>query len=448
MHIVVIGLGEVGRHLLGVLDGERHDLVAIDSNVEATIYAEDHFDCATLVGYGASHETLTAAEVHRSDLVVAVTDHDEVNLIAALAAQRLGAKHVIARAQGAEWARWDEGIRYGLLGVDVVINPRVLVAQELARIAQSHGASEVIDIAQDRIELALVHLTEQNPHTHTPLTNVTMPRGSLVAGVVRHGDLFVPRGQDVLLPGDRVYLIGRPDAVLDAEDMFSTRRAARRVCIVGGGAIGGALARILLATKTDVLVIEKDRDIAEQLSADLPEATVVHGDGTDIELLEEEEIEAYDLVAAVTGQDEVNLMSALLARKLDIPRTACVVERADYVEIYRQLGIDIALSPRVVASDRILRYARPIQVKSLTSIEGGQAEVLELRPPPDARAVGIPLKELKVPPGVLVASIVTKDDVIVPRGDDVIAAGDTVVVLTTAAARAEMEAIFGCRPRT
>lgn len=447
MRIVVIGLGEVGRHLLAVLERERHNVVAVDQSPAATAFAEDRFDVATLVGYGASHETLQAAEVHKADLVVAVTDHDEVNLIAALAAKRLGAKQVIARAQGPEWARWRQGVREGLLGVDVVINPRVLLAQELARIARSHGASEVMDLAQDRIELVEIKLSEVNPHTDVPIMQVKMPNGCLVAAVVRHGELFIPTGSDQLLVGDRVFLIGHPAAVLDGEDMFSSRREAKRVCIIGGGAIGSALTSALLPFQTEILLIERDRQVAEARSAEFSDVTVVHGDGTDLALLKEEDIGSYDLVAAVTRSDEVNLMAALLAKKLDASRTACVVERAGYVDIYRQLGIDIALSPRAVATDHILRYVRGTEIKSLTSLEGGQAEVLELRPPDDARALTESLRSLPLPAGVLVAAIARGSEVIVPRGDDVIQSGDTVVILVSPSSRQQVEKLFGCEPK-
>lgn len=447
MRIVVIGLGEVGRHLLAVLERERHNVIAVDQSPAATSFAEDHFDVATLVGYGASHETLQTAEVHRADLVVAVTDHDEVNLIAALAAKRLGAKQVIARAQGPEWARWRQGVREGLLGVDVVINPRVLLAQELAKIARSHGASEVMDLAQDRIELVEIKLAEENPYTDTPLMQVTMPTGCLVAAIVRHGELFIPSGSDELQVGDRLYLIGQPAAVLDGEDMFSSRREAKRVCIIGGGAIGSALASALLPFQTEILLIERNREVAELRSAEFPDVTVVHGDGTDLALLEEEEVGTYDLVAAVTRSDEVNLMAALLAKKLDASRTACVVERAGYVDIYRQLGIEIALSPRAVATDRILRYVRGSEIKSLTSLEGGQAEVLELRPPETAEALSRPLKGLELPTGVLVAAIARGSEVIVPRGDDTILPGDTVVILVSPGTRQHVERLFGCEPK-
>jgi trk system potassium uptake protein TrkA len=158
MNIVIIGLGEVGRHLLGVLDKEGHDIVAIDSDPKAVQYAEEHYDVASMVGYGASETLLKIAGAARADLVAAVTNHDEMNLVAALGAKQLGAKHVVARVQGTAWSEWTEGIRYGLLGVDVVINPRVLVAQELSRIARSYGASDVVDLAQDRVELVQIDL--------------------------------------------------------------------------------------------------------------------------------------------------------------------------------------------------------------------------------------------------------------------------------------------------
>lgn len=445
MYIVVIGLGEVGRHLLRVLEHEGHDLVAIDERPDAIAYVEDHHDVMTLVGYGAKHEILAQAQVERADLVVAVTDQDEVNLIAALAAKQLGAKRVVARAQGDAWASHAEGVRYGLLGVDVVINPRILVAQELTRIARSHGAVDVIDLAQDRIELVQIHLGDHAKHVHKPLMKLPLPRDTLVAALVRDGTLVVPGGADVLVPGDRIYLIGKRDALLEAEDMFTTRREARRVAIVGGGVVGSVLAKNLAADGAEVLVFERDRETAERLSVAVPRATVVFGDGTDRRLLEEEEVGTYDLIVAVTAADEVNLMAALLAQRVGVTRTAALVHRGDYMPIYTQLGVDIVLTPRAVASDHILRFVRGGAVQSLTMLEEGQAEVAELRVPRGARVVGVPLKRLGMPRGSLLAGIVHEDQVIIPRGDDAVHAGDTAIVLWTEGARPIVERMFGTR---
>src|SRR5690606_9131817 len=242
-------------------------------------------------------------------------------------------------------------------GVDVVINPRILVAQELARIARSHGASDVIDLAQDRLELVQLQVSDPR-FTERPLSSLDFPSATLVAGVVRNQEFFIPGGADVLLPDDRVYLIGTPDGVQRTEEYFNKQRQARKICIVGGGVVGATLARELVRQDARVLVIERDRESAERLGADLIGVDVIHGEGTDQSLLEEEEIGSFDFFVATTRQDEINLMASLLAKRVGVPRTACIVQRADYSPIYRQLGIDAVLSPRAVASDHIVRYTR------------------------------------------------------------------------------------------
>jgi trk system potassium uptake protein TrkA len=442
VYIVVIGLGEVGRHLIRVLELEGHDVVAVDQSPDAVRYVEEHHDVMTLVGYGASEEILESAAVARADLVVAVTDHDEVNLIAALASRQRGAKRVIARTEGNEWARSRQGVRYNLLGVDVAINPSVLIATELVKIARSHGAVEVIDLAQDRLELVQVEITEKTRFIHRPISSIPMPRDTLIAAIVRKNELFVPGGADVVIPDDRIYLFGRPSDVPDAEDLFTTSREARRACIAGGGLTGEMVARQLAEEGTEVLLIESQRDRAEELSAALPDVAVLHGDGTDTRLLEEEEVGTYDLFAAVTADDELNLMAALLAQRLGTQRTAAIVQRPDYQPIYRQLGIDIVVSPRTVASDHILRFCRRTELKSLTVLQNGQAEVLELDAQHGSRVVNTPLRQLSLPRGAIIGAILHEDQVIVPRGDDRVMEGDTVVVLTTMAARATVERLF------
>lgn len=443
MHIVVVGLGEVGRHLLAVLEGEGHDVVAIDISPGAIEYAESHYDVMSMVGYGASHDVLKRAGAERAGLFVAVTNQDEVNLIAALTAKQLGAKRVMARTQGDNWARWSEGVRYGVLGVDVVINPRVLVAQELARIARSHGAVDVIDLAHQRVELAQVILGEHARVGNKPISKLNLPRSAKVVAVVRKGELFVPGSADVLLPEDRVYLLGTPEDVLAAEGAFSTQREARRVAIVGGGVIGRALAKALVGSGAEVLLIERDRERAERLCAALGnKITVLQGDGTDKELLEEEEVGSYELFASVTADDEVNLMASLLAKRVGCARTAAVVQRADYLPIYRQLGIDIALSPRSLASDQILRFSRVQEVQSLKSLEEGQAQVIEVHVHSASRAVDVPIATLDMPRGSLVAVILRGNETLMPGGDDRIQVGDTVLLVVTQTARAGVERLF------
>lgn len=442
MYVIVIGLGQVGRHVIRTLEQEHHDIVAIDMDPKAVAYVEEHHDVATITGYGADWAVLRSARCSEADLVVSATDNDEINLLSAIAAREHGAKRTIARVQRRVWGQGDAGVYYGLLGIDAVINPQVLIAQEIAKITRSHGAIEVLDLANDRVELAQVAIEDWSRMTHKPIAELKIPRGVLVAAVVRAGEVRVPGGADVLLPGDRVYLIGRREEMEAAEDLFTSKRAARRVCIIGGGVVGEALTRSLLRDGAHVLVIESDRERAEYIAAEMAGATVVHGDGTDLDLLQEEEVQRFDLVAALTHDDEVNLMASLIAKRAGALRTLCLVRRPDYTDIYRQLGIDIVLSPRVVASDHILRYVRTSDLQSLTLLEDGQAEVIEFVAQPGSRVVGVPVRRMNMPPGSLLCAILHKDEVIIPRGDDFIRVGDTVVVLTLADTRAAVARLF------
>lgn len=447
MYVVVIGLGQVGRHVVRTLEWEKHDVVAVDNDPAAIEHIEEHHDVMTLRGYGASQALLARAEVGKADLVVAVTDHDEVNLIAALAARRLGAKRAVARVQGSEWTGelvqdgHQAGVQYDLLGVDVVFNPRVLLAQEVARIAQSHGALEVTDLADGRIEVAHVELTDGRM-LNKPLSKLPLPSQVLIAAVVRDGTLWVPGGADSLLPKDRIYLVGLPEQIVEAEDLFTRTREAQRVCIVGGGVIGQSMASLLLDAGIEVMLIERMADRAQWLAERLPKATIVHGDGTQLELLKEQRIENFELFASVTRDDEVNLMAGLLAKRLGVPRTITVVSRPDYTDIYRQLGIDVVLSPRTVASDHVLRYCRQTELRSVTVLEDGQAEVLELVAQEGARVADRPVRRIAMPRGAILCAIIKHDRVVVPHGNDVVAIGDTVIVMTTPAARKGVVHLF------
>lgn len=451
MHIVVVGLGEVGKHLLRVLQEERHDIVAIDHDPTVVQACEDAYDVMTLQGYGASPAVLTKAGAGTTDLLVAVTDQDEVNLVAAATAKQLGARQAVARVQGREWTHKDVAVQYGFLGIDAVVNPQVLVAEELALIARSHGALDVFELAEHRVALTQVSIRDNARLAGKSLAKLraTLPRDTLVAAVVRSGELFIPGGGDVLMAHDRVYLVGKTEQVDQAQDLFTRVGGAHRVALAGGSVVGEALARQLHRHGMEVLIIERDRARAEELSARLEGVTVLHGDGTDLELLRDEDIAAYDLFAAMYAEDQHNLLAGLLARKGGAPRTAALVHRPGYMEIYRQLGIDVVLSPRLVCFEHILKYCRQTSLQSVRVLEEGQAEVFEIVAPGRCRAVGVPLARLRPPRGVLIAAILRsnrnqlgQDAVVIPTGADTILPGDTVIVLATHETRPQVERLF------
>ena len=442
MYVVVVGMGEVGRHVLHVLAAEGHEVVAVDIDAGKLERIQEQHDVAVVSGFGASPKVLREAGVEKADLLVAVTDNDEVNLVAALGGKRLGAVRTIARLQGSDYEEGESGVHYDMLGIDIVVNPRVLVAQELANVARSHGALDVLSLAGNRIETVHMELPTQSRVVHKPLSELKLPEQTLVAAVVRDRQLFVPGGADVLLPGDRVYVIGRSGHMDAVEDRFCGGRPNQRVVLVGGGVVGEAVARSLEGSGLEITIIEVSRERAEQLAEAFPHVTVLHGDGTELDLLNEEHIDEVDLFCALSHEDEVNLMAGLLARRLGARRVAALVHRPDYRGIYEQLGIDVVLSPRQVASDHILKYVRQSGLQSLTVLEGGQAEVLEFMAHADSRIVGVPLRRLNVPRGAILGAIVHQGEVRVPRGDDVVRAEDTVVVFTTAEARDRVERLF------
>lgn len=444
MFVVVIGLGQVGRHVVRTLELERHDVVAVDLNPDAVQYIEEHHDVQSVLGYGASQRVLLDAKADQADLVCAVTSNDEVNLIAALAARNLGAKRTVARVEGRQWGASEDshGVEYGLLGVDVVFNPKLLIARELAKIAQSHGAAEVIELANDRVEIVAIDLDEESRRTHQPLSRIPFPTGMLIVAVVRDNDLFVPGGNDVLLPGDRIYMAGLPEQLLMAEDLFTYTREAQNVCIVGGGVIGESLAGNLLAGGAAVTLIERDRDRARRIAEERAGVTVIHGDGTDLALLTDYDVGSFDMFAAVSGEDEINLMAALLAKNHGAQRTATVVHRPDYIDIHQQLGINSVLSPRQLASDHVLRFVRHRELKSVATLEGGRAQVLEIRALEGARAIGVTVQNLRIPRGAILCAILKGAQIEIPTGSSVIHAGDTVIALATERAYHRLEALF------
>ncbi len=442
MYVIVLGLGEVGRAVVKALDSEGHDIVAVDQRLSAIEQLEEEHDVATLQGFASSPEVLKQAGCRKADLVVAVTDNDEVNLVAAVAARSIGSRKSIARVQGTEYSGRREAIHHGLLGIDVVINPPVLLAQEIAKIAHSHGALDVIGLVGDQIELVELELHESSRRAHHTISSLTMPDDILVAAVVRDGELFVPGGGDVMMPGDHIYLVGRTGHMERAEEFFTGGHEATKVCVVGGTVMAQSLADNLGRTGIETLLFEQDKQQAELLSEALPNTTVVWGDGTDLSLLQEEQIHHYDLFCALTDHDEINLMAGLMAKRSGAQRVIAVAHRPDYSHIYRNLGIDVVLSPRVVATEHILRYVRRASLQSLTILEGGQAEVLELVAQRDSRIVERPIESLNLPRGILLASIVSGSDVRIPKGPDKVSPGDTVVVMATKDCRKAVERLF------
>ena len=302
MNVVVIGMGEVGQYIAKIMVKDGHEVLAVDNDQDKINQVSERMDLAILHGYGANPRTLQLAGVENADLVVCTTQSDEVNLIAALASKRVGATRTVARLKSGEYEdtmsedEEEEGLHYGMFGIDMVVNSHILVADEMFDIARSHGALDVHMFADDQIELAEVQLPDDSKVLGIPLSRLEFPSQVRIGAVIRDDQIFVPNGGDTLLAGDRVYLFGLTDGMHDIEDLFVHGSSAHRVVIYGGNVIGETLGRQLSKVGVDVTLIEECRDTAKRLSLVLSRVTIVHGDGTDMAKLEEEGVECAEFV--------------------------------------------------------------------------------------------------------------------------------------------------------
>lgn len=444
MNIVIVGMGEVGRHISRVLVGEDHNVVIIDYDPGALASAEETIDAMVLQGHAGNLKTLRQANVAEADLFIAVTDNSEANLLSAIRAQEEGAKKTIARVAEQAYFEEDHGMFAGMFGIDLVINPQALIALEMHKIVRSSNAVAVEDFADNRVEMVQLPIQDITMAVNRPLRDVKLPENTLIAALIRDHELIVPGGDDSILPGDEVLAVGRIDQIPKVEKLFKRerRKYTKRVIIVGGSQTGATLAEALVEDGIEVLLVEKDRDKCRELSETLPGVIILHGDGTDVHMLEEERMDHTDAFVAVSGEDEVNLMASLLARDLGARRVVAMVHKPDYGPICERLGIDSFLSPRLEVAKQVLKYVRAGEVVGITPVLEDAGEFLEFIAPDEARIVGKPLKDVGFPKGANICAVVNEKGAFVPRGDYVIEPQDRVVVFTIPENRRAVEKAF------
>ena len=444
MNITIVGMGEVGRYVSRVLVQEGHNVVIIDNSPDALAQAEETLDAMVLRGHAANLRTLRQAQVESADLFIAVTDRCEVNMLAAMRAKQLGAKRTIARVNDPAYFDDHRGMVADVMGIDLVINPNALLALEIHKIVRSASAVAVEDFADNRIEMIQFPVGESSFGVNRLIKDIRLPSNTLIAALIREHEIIVPGGMDEILAGDELLVVGRIEQIPQVERLFhrSRSRYTRRVVIVGGSQIGAMVAKALAADHVEVLLMDKDRRRCEELSASLSGVVVLHADGTQAHLLEEESVATCDAFIASSGDDEINLMTSLLARDLGAKRVIAVVHKPDYSPICERLGIDAPLSPRIEVAKQVLKYSRAGQIISIAPVLEGAGEFLEFVAPAQAPIVGKPIKHIGFPANANICGILDKSGAYVPRGDDIIEANDRVIVFTTPEHRHKVEQFF------
>ncbi len=440
MKIVIVGDGKVGYTLTKQLSQEGHDVVVIDSNRRVLLESQEVLDVAVVSGNGVSVEVQREAGVESADLLIAATSGDETNLLCCIVAKKLGCHRTIARVRNPEY---DQQIRFlkDELGLSMVINPEKAAALEIFRLLQFPAFLKRDSFAKGSVELVELKLKENNPLAGKRLSQFRTIANvnALVCAVEREGEITIPKGDFTLMAGDKITIAAdAADLVRLIKNLGVYAPKAQRVIIIGGSRTAKYLAQLLIKSKAKPTIIEKEMERCMELSQSLPDATVIHGNGTEQQLLISEGIRTVDAVVTLTGMDEENLIISMFANYLGVPKSVTKISRTEYNEVYASTGIESIVSPKLLTANEIVRYVRAMEnttggsVVTLYRIVDGKAEALEFSVKGDNSFVGVPLHRLEVRHDVLIACIIRARKVIIPSGSDVMQKGDTVIIVTTA----------------
>jgi trk system potassium uptake protein TrkA len=441
MHIIIIGAGAVGTYLAERLSAEGQDVVVIDDNEDRVAELQDRIDALVLVGNGASMHTLEEAHVSKADLLIAVSNSDGANVLACHAAKEMGVKTTIARIE-------DPEIREGSdrLGVDVVIDPSATAAEELVDIVGYGGASEMVQFANGKLVMVGGKVAPNAPITAGPLSLLRLRSaewGWVVAALVREGQTIVAHGDTTVLPGDHALLMTTDDNVDRATTMIGvTRLTIDRAVIMGGTRLAVLAAKNMLGVGLAVVIIDEDSSRAATLASKYPKALVINGDPTDPDVLRELDLGMHDVALGLSGWDEVNLLGCLVAKAIGAGMVIARFNRIPYVGLLAGVGIDAAVSSRLMAASAILRFVRRGQVEQVATFSDTDAEAIEIEVSEGSPAVDKSLLDLTLPIGVIIGGISRKGTTFVPDGSTVIRAGDHIIFFALPPDIEESTALF------
>ena len=435
MRILIIGDGKVGHTLASQLSNENHDIVIVDNNAEALRKAVEKLDVLCIQGSGTNQSILREAGIEKIDLVIAVTSSDEVNIVCSLLAHKLSRALIITRIRNPEYVESEAFIK-DALGISMCMNPEQSAANEIFRLLRFPQAYSIESFVHGLVDMIEFQLTADCPILGRPLSEImkSIPAKILISIVKRNHEIYIANGNTILEAGDHVYVVGesRQNSAFSRFLGLSDQKI-RNVMIVGGGRIAYYLAQQLRRLKMRTRLIEKDPHRCEQLYHLLEEVLIINGDGTDYDLLDQENLPDMDAFISLTDRDEENIIAGLHALDSNVQKVVVKVTKGFYSKITKGLSI---ISPKDLTANRIVRFVRGVVnsegsfVESLYRIEEGKAEVMEFKVKSSSHVTNTPLRLLDLKPNILVAAIVHKDRITIPFGDDIIREGDSVVIVT------------------
>ena len=439
MQIIVVGCGKVGRSIVAQLSKEDNNVTVIDTNAQIIRNISTNYDVMGIVGNGSSFTILDQADLAHTDMIIAVTERDEVNLLTCVIAKLNNNKiHTVARVRSPQYAGELAKLQKGL-DLTMTINPEMEAAKEISRLLNFPSAIEIFSFARNRIDLLRFRVPPISVLVGRSLKAISdLTTNLLVCIIERNSNIMVPNGDTVIQQGDVLTIIAMPR---DAQNFFKKigvrTNKCRNVMIVGGGQLSFYLSKLLLNNHANVTIVERDMKRCEELVNALPGVTVDCGDGTEKELLEEEHLENMDGFVACTGLDEVNTILSLYAMKHVGRKVITKVNHVDFGDVIEGLQLDSIVNPKELTAQKIVHYVRAAgnslesNVETLYKLMNGRVEALEFLLEKKSSIIGVKLADLNLKSNVLIAGIVRDGRLIIPGGQDAFQVGDTVIVVTT-----------------
>ena len=452
MSIIIIGAGEVGYNVARRLSRERENIVVIDKDEEKITRVSETLDVNAIQGSGSSMAVLRKAGIEKAEIVVAATNSDEVNMVSCLVAGVQAIVPIkIARIKDSEYASNIRILGEDRLDIDLVINTDQEMVASIIRILETPGALDVVDFANERIRMASVFVDEGDVIIGKKMEDIRTLYPDLrviIAAIYRDNKLIMPTGKDEVMKGDLLFIIGEPatiSTILAPLNCYHNS-VLKRVMIFGGDNVGLSLAKILEKKGIHPKIIEPSEERCEFLASELDKTVVLKGDFTSHELLEEENISEMDAFVAVTSDEEKNILIALLAKRMGARRVVVAINRAAYLPLVYQIGVDVAISPSLIAVNKILQHIRRGKIANVATLLEEQAEVIEIEALETSELINKPLKDLRLPKGVLVGAIFRGEELLIPNGETIVLPGDKVALVVASAAMKQLEKMVTVKP--
>ena len=438
MKVIIAGAGEIGWYIADQVSNQGHDVTVIDPSKEKIRQVNSSLDVHAVVGSAASAQILGQIAVADADLFVAASGSDEVNIVAASLAKKLGAAKTLARVDEVIYRKSPDISYSEHFGIDEFVSPETLSALELASVIRSPGALAVEHLARGKIEMQRVLVGKGAKHIDRPLKDLGLPEGVKIACIRRDNSLFIPAANSMLHESDNVTLIGKTDQIVAARSGLESKKSSTiKVIIVGGGHTTLSLVRRLRSSMYKVTIVERSEERCKLLAALLRNVTILHGDGTNLSFLKEERIENADFFVSTTDSDETNIMSAMQARHLGVDNVLVIIHRPDYGDLIEKMGIDRAVSPRVQMAKEILAMLNKSDVRTLSVFDDGKAEIVQVKVRSN-EVTGKYLREISLPGETLVLTIQRDKEIIVPQADTMFQLEDEAIFISRTASHKDL----------